>query len=247
LKTNLICIGILLMNLAGCDRDPDPEINLGSLQLLTSTAIVVPEPSGLTSDGAGGFWTVSDHTGHVYHLNSQGGLIDELSWNGVDLEGISRDPLTGDLLIVEEAVFNLVRLDIDGNEISRIDLSEIGGDPGSGLEGICTNGENSWILKEKSPGLLLKVNAVGSLISSRELEFAGDYSAIDRDTNGDLWILSDESELLAHCDPQGNPRVLYAVDLPKPEGLVIDSAAGKLWIVSDARNTLYEFEFPITE
>jgi uncharacterized protein YjiK len=239
---SIVCLGF--MTFIACDRDPDPEIETHELVLLNSFPLAVPEPSGLTLDGFGGFWTVSDQTAQLYHLGSQGEVIDVLDCDGTDLEGIAFDSLNQELLVVDEAAFLLYRLGLDGTEILRINLSAVGGDPSHGLEGLCVDESRIWILKEKAPGLLIQLSAGGMILSNQELDFADDYSGIDRDPSGDLWILSDESEMLAHCDASGILQTAYSLGFSKPEGLALDHARGRIWIVSDSQERLYEFQMP---
>jgi uncharacterized protein YjiK len=214
------------------------------LLLLNSYPLLVPEPSGLTLDSEGGFWTVSDQSGLLYHLGPQGEVLASMSCSGTDLEGIAFDSLRQVLWVVDEASARVIRLDLEGNELGSIHLASLDGDTQHGLEGLCIDASRLWLLKEKLPGLLIQVDAEGELLSSQNLDFADDYSAIDRDLSGDLWILSDESNLLAHCDSQGVLQHAYDLPFSKPEGLALDFASRRIWIVSDSQEKLYEFEMP---
>jgi uncharacterized protein YjiK len=84
----------------------------------------------------------------------------------------------------------------------------------------------------------------GDVVDSHELVFAKDYSAVYCDPlDGSLWILSDESQILAKCDLSGNPIIQYRTGFTKCEGLVVDSQHARVYVINDQINALFVFSY----
>lgn len=76
-----------------------------------------------------------------------------------------------------------------------------------------------------------------------KLKFAKDYSGLFYDEiKNHLWILSDENRLLAECNLKGQVLRKYKIKTPNPEGVSIDFANNKIYIVSDSEEKLYVFK-----
>jgi len=145
---------------------------------------------------------------------------------------------------VKSFINTIVLLNKKGEEQKYFQLN-IGKNSNSGVEGVSYNSENGhfFVIKEKDKGLLLDLDSDFKEISRKKLNFAKDYSGIFYEkTNKHLWILSDESRLLAECDLLGNAINKYKVKVRNPEGLSIDFANKKIYIVSDSAEKLYVFE-----
>ena len=115
------------------------------------------------------------------------------------------------------------------------------------MEGICYDSKtkNFYFLNEKRPGLLIKTDSTFKEIFRKELMFAKDYSDIffSNDDNT-LWILSDESKKIIQTDLNGNKILEFGINVEQPEGLVVDYKRKKIFIVSDKKEELYEFNLP---
>ena len=84
----------------------------------------------------------------------------------------------------------------------------------------------------------------GEVVDTNRLTFAKDYSAVFYDPlDGSLWILSEESEILAKCDLSGNPVKRYITGIKKAEGLIVASGVSRIYITSEKTNTLYVFSY----
>jgi len=214
--------------------------------LITNTrvqSISVPEPSGLdvTFDRSG-FWTVSDETSSIYRLDSEGNVVQTLRVNGFDLEGITVIDEQR-IAVVLERTREVLILKTDGTELQRKKLP-LKGELNSGLEGITYNSENGhfFILNEKKPSLLLELDEKLEILSIDTLKFSKDVSGIYYDdVDKQLWILSDENQLVVKCDLNGIPQESIKVDIVQPEGITIDNESNRLYIVSDNTESMYVY------
>jgi len=220
-------------------REKSPEV----LTYYQSEPILVPEPSGLDlSFNEKGFWVVSDQNSKVYLIDSRGKEIKSFEINGEDLEGISvvSDSL---LAVVLERTREVVIIDTSGHELKRATIN-LEGELNSGLEGITYNPEKKifYVLNEKNPGLLLTLDE--NLIEQGRdtLNFAKDFSGIFFDDNDNsLWILSDESQRIFKTDLSGVPIKEFKIKVAQSEGITLNKARTKLFLVSDVTGNLYVF------
>lgn len=206
----------------------------------------IPEPSGLCFDEkTKTLWTVSDEKSLIYNIDQDGKILNTLSIEGKDLEGIT---LIGDSIIatVLERKRQVVFLTKKGKELKRFKL-DLEGDLNSGLEGITYNENNNhlYVVNEKKPTLLLEINLDGKIISEYKLKIAKDLSGLAYDAEkNQLWILSDENKSIFRCKPDGTVIDKYEVDIKQIEGIAFDFKNSKLFIVSDKTEKLYVFEIP---
>lgn len=205
--------------------------------------LTIPEPSDLTFTASGNsFYTVSDNTGRIYEISKKGDVLNTIDFVGSDLEGICIDKANGDLFVAEEKKSQIVQLSSSGVLKQTLTLSNyLPTDANSSFEGLSKNGDTLYIVKEKNPGLLIKFNLVTKNWSSVPLTFALDYSAISYDaTDKTLWILSDESQTLFHCDLSGKPFSKQLINVTQPEGIAIDHLANCAWVVGDIDKRLFK-------
>jgi len=159
---------------------------------------------------------------------------------GEDIEGITViDEQT--LAVVLERSREVVILDTAGNELRRkkIDLE---GEKNQGLEVITFNprNKNFYVLSEKKPGLLIQLDFELNELSRDTLNFAKDYSGIYYDSENDiLWIVSDESKIIAKTDLNGNLIEKFDIDIIQAEGICIDKTRKNIYLVSDKKEELY--------
>jgi hypothetical protein len=109
----------------------------------------------------------------------------------------------------------------------------------TGLEGITWNADLSsfFLLKEKSPGLLIRVSAdLRSIQGCKTLTYNGaDYSDVAYDASRKkFWIVSDEGRSVSLYD-WGSASEVQRLDLPfdNGEGVAYDPATSQLFIVTD--------------
>ena len=253
LKLNywLVITLILLLVINSCKKDEGddlpPENEFGQLEKLNEFDLDVTEPSGLSFGPDGNtLLMVSDNTNKVYETDLQGNVIRELAYTGMDLEGVSFNPYEQIVAVAEERKRQVVFLDYtDGNEQERFDIATGGNTDNKGLEGISFNNKNSayYIVNEDVPGEMIVWNKAFGAISTTELHFASDYSAIYVDTeNALVYIVSDESQMLYKCDY--NAKVLKKYPLPdtKFEGIAVDSDEQMVYLVNDRTAKLFVFK-----
>lgn len=228
------------------------------------------EPSGLMlSHERNALWTVSDKTKKIFKMNLVGELQKDDSFEIPDtgLEGIALDPDGKFLLMVYEEENEIIKLNIDTQEvIDRKPISEMAGfgviaeyfidsPPNKGLEGITWNTDTGsiFVLKESVPGLLIEVSTDLQTIRNykllnedngfRDNDVSGDkhdYSGIcyDRKRN-QFWIVSDKAKRLYLYDWNRNEAIRSAALAYHKKGKLreIDKAEG-VTIDPDA-NRLY--------
>ena len=248
MKNYIIIIGVafyFLLILAGCNKDDAQEIK--NLTLLDYKKLNIPETSGLSFyKRENTFLTVSDNSDRVYVISSEGEVLDSLIYDGQNLEGVVYDATGSRIFVVEEQTNEVVQLDTIGNELDRFSLELNNADPNHGLEGITINPGNGhlYVISEKEPAILFEITVDGEIVAQHQLGFMEDYSSIYFDGQGNsLWILSDQSKLLVRCDLTGRPLEWFKTGVKDAEGVVIDSANSKVWIITDSGNTLYSFSF----
>lgn len=223
----------------------DNERRDGPLTLVEEYDVDISEPSGLTIDAAGKrLWTVGDNE-RVYELDLRGQILKVLDYRGRDPEGISYDASDSTLWLVEERRREIVHIDLDGKLLFSRRL-ELEGEANNGLEGICRDGDGVlFVLNEKSPGLFIRLKQDRSIDSSEMLEFADDYSGLFcAGQRGVFWIVSDQSEMLYRWDRNSGALKRYELPFSSAEGIAIDAATERIYIVSDRASKLFVFVLP---
>ncbi len=214
-----------------------------SLEFMESFALDVDEPSGLSFGlNQETLWTVSDKTGKIYQINLQGDLVRTLEYTGTDLEGVTFDSRDSTLWIVSESQATLTHVDTNGVELG---LQWIAGvSDGSGLEGIALDPLNSriFLLKEKDHSALLLLDDSLHTESYQRIGFAPDYSGLYY-THDQLWMLSHEASSIYLTDTSGTMLESYGFIMVQPEGLVLDEIDSIFYIVDDAKDMLYKYQF----
>ena len=229
-----------------CNNNTNEFTGVKDLRLISKTKIRVSEPSGLTITYDNNFfWAVGDDKNKIYKMDKKSNILKSFDVAGEDLEGIAViDSIT--LAVVLERTREVVIVDTTGKEMNRYKI-DVKGRLNEGLEGIAYDRINRtfYVLNEKRPGLLLKFDAAFKEIFRKDLKLAKDYSDIyfaEEDTS--LWILSDESKRIMKTDLSGNKILEYRINVVQAEGLVVDYKNKRIFVVSDKKEELYEFELP---
>lgn len=251
-QTAALALALLTgVGLGGCDRNDAPVAPPadGGLVLVRAVALAVPEPSDLCLDRDGVHaWTVSDNTGLVYKLRlSDGVVVTTLAYHGTDPEGIWQDPGDGTLYVAEEGTREIVHLDAAGAVLGRVAVEGLGGDANSGLEGITFNSvtHHFYVVQEKSPVRLVEVDAAGNVVALHDVDYVADLSGVTYDAvAGQLLLVSDDSHEVCRATLSGTLVSAWDIDVQQPEGIALDTAHGRIYVVSDSGGTLYEFQAP---
>jgi len=233
-----------LITLISCKKDGSSGED--QLNLLYEWPVSIIETSGLASFQNDYFLTVSDSLSIIYLIDKKGRIIRELEYVGDNTEGITYDPQTYEIFVVEENTNEIVQLDTIGHEVNRFAVPLDNKVKRHGLEGITYNPTNDhlYVVSEKLPGLLFEITKEGIVINTYELNFADDYSSVFYDENNNLlWILSDDSKTLSRCNMQGSRQKTWQTGVKKGEGVVVDSQANRVYIVTDKNSVLKVFSF----
>jgi len=233
---------ISLLFFSGCTTQEIPGGH-PALNLIDAFKLNITEPSGLSlGQNRSSLYTVSDASGMVYHLQTNGQIIEILKFRGNDLEGVAYDSLQKVLWVVEEGRRNLVQLDLKGNEQARYPI-DFPGPANSGLEGVAVAPPHTLaVLNEKKPPRFLLLNANYEIAKEYAPGITGDYSGLCADTlAGRWWILSDQDAALFLWDINRGFIKKYYLGLKKGEGLAIDFTKHIVYVVSDSESKLYLF------
>ena len=222
---------------------PQAPPRSAALHLIATYPLSVAEPSDLAIDESGTrLWTVGNTPPRVYQLGLDGQVVKTLNFVGEDLEGVAYDRNDRTLWVAEENRRELIHLDMNGDVLSRHRL-DLAGEKNSGLEGICLDDKGQlFAVTEKRPGLFLELGAGRSISARRNVDFAEDYSGIAYDRKqGCFWIVSDKSQALYLWSRHAGVVQRYALPYEKAEGVAVDDAAKRIYIVSDSENKLYVY------
>ncbi len=238
-------IAVILFIVFSCKKNETPstviEIPMGTLELIDSYKVDVPEPSGLSfGPGKLSLLTVSDHVNQVYELDLQGNVLRTLDYTGKDLEGVTYNIHDNIVAVAEEADREITMIDYEtGAKIETYSIDVSIGSDNSGLEGISYNKNNRiyYIVNETNPDLLIVWSPTFGKISETKLKFASDYSGIFvDDENSLLWIVSDQSRSLYKCDYNANVLMSFSLDELKYEGVIVLN--NLVYLINDATQRL---------
>ncbi|TVQ07650.1 MAG: hypothetical protein EA361_17940 [Bacteroidetes bacterium] len=239
---------LFFLALASCVKPYSGPIEAEDLILLATYDLDIVGPSGLSrSNVPDHFYTVSDNSGNIYLINKEGEILLTLPINGDDLEGIEFVEETLSLYVLEEQLRQVLRVTLGGQVTDTFQLDIPIQNLNDGPEGIAynPNKEHFYIVNEKNPAMLYVYDTSFQLLEEHPLKFAKDYSSADYDPiHNHLWILSEESKVLARCNLQGKPEKVYNTGVPDGEGVVVDVENGFIYIVCDDTSRLFIFQLP---
>ena len=251
---NYILLISFLLLFSACNKDQalpdngddDPVLVGYKLEFIESYLLDIAEPSGLSwALNHKDFIVVDDRTNQAYIIDTKGKELSKYPYKGDDTEGVTIDESSNTIWIAEEAESKLKELDSNGNELNSFKIDINRGSKKKGLEGLAYDSKNKlfYILNEGEPGLLIKWQLNGGIISQKQLQFAQDYSGIFFD-NADqsLWIVSDQSKKLFYCDENAVVKQSFDLDYEKAEGIVVDRQNNRVYIVSDSEHKLFIYK-----
>jgi len=220
-----------------------PKVNSQSdLKLIETIALKIPEPSGITAY-ENHLYIVSDQNGTIYKCTLKGETIKKMRTQISDLEGITINPVSEKIIVINEVKRSLITLNFDGSFVKKKKIKGKQDNKNHGLEGITfdTSSNNFYALNEKSPKQLLKLSLKGEIKDKYHLDFSKDISGICYDEKKDnLWVISDESKAIYQISKKGKLKKKYKIGIEKGEGIVIYN--NLIYVVNDYLNSLYVFE-----
>ena len=225
---------------------------MGGYTTISTTGIQGFSGICLAPDGSG-FIAASDRGG-VYKVSFSGEaatLYVETAGFGLDCEGVTVDPATGDVYFVLEREKQEVRQvrapEYSESEVLAV-ITEVSSSSNSGLEAITWMGDGTLMVgNQANPRLLLRLSATdGSIISRREITGGiTDISDLCYDSvRKALWIADSETKTVNLCDLQGNVQKSYSVPfIDNGEGLCVDRERQCIWVSDDTTANIYKISF----
>ena len=218
-------------------------MDLATLDQIDTRTLDLNQPSGLAFDASRQvLWAVGNQPERVYKLSLSGEVLDSIAYVGNDVEGVVFDPSDSSLWIAEEREREVVHIRLDGTLLGRTAL-DVEGKSNSGLEGIALGADgNLFVLNEKDPGLLIALASDLSIRKEYELQFAQDYSGLSYDADRDgFWISSHQDRCLHLWNERDGLVKSFEIPIKKIEGVAVDSAGSRLYVVSESEGTLTVF------
>jgi DNA-binding beta-propeller fold protein YncE len=223
---------------------------MGGYTTISTTGIQGFSGICLAPDGSG-FIAASDRGG-VYKVSFSGEastLYVETAGSGLDCEGVTVDPATGDVYFVLEREKQEVRR-VRAPEYSESEVLAVinEGTFNSGLEAITWMGDGTLMVgNQANPCLLLRLSATDGSIRSRREITGGitDISDLCYDSvRNALWIADSETKTINLCDLQGNVQKSYSVPfIDNGEGLYVDRERECIWVSDDTTANIYKISF----
>lgn len=225
---------------------------MGGYTTLSTTGIQGLSGICLAPDGSG-FLAASDRGG-VYRVSLSGEatpLYVETDGFGLDCEGVTVDPATGDIYLVAERDKQEVRrLRAPAYSESEVlaTITEVSSSSNSGLEAIAWLGDGTLMVgNQANPCVLLRLSATDGSIMSRTEITSGitDISDLCYDpVRNALWIADSEARTINLCDLEGKVQKSYSVSyIDNGEGLCIDRERQCIWVSDDTTSKVYKISF----
>jgi uncharacterized protein YjiK len=169
--------------------------------------------------------------------------LQTLTPGGDDFEGVTYDHRNDVLWIAEEQLQEIVKVSTNGLILERL-LVNIQKTGPNGLEGVSmAQPSGFWVVNEKKPVVLARLDSSGNEISIYNKVFAKDYSDVFYDTvDKVLWIISDQSKFLIIWSPESGLIARYKLPFVKAEGIAVHPNTKQIFIVNDALSTLTLFD-----
>ena len=203
------------------------------------------KPSGIVfSEALQKLWIVSGGTQHVYMLDTNGNVENQLNFNGTDLEGITFDATDSTLWVIDESTKEITHLDLDGNVLMKKQILYDTKHSNKGPEGITIGPDHLiYIVNERDPSILMKLDHDYKIVNTYQLDFASDYSDIAYNSlNNSFYILSDESKAFFLWNEQQGPIYKYVLPETKNEGIAFNQKSGVFYIVNDTTDQLFMYK-----
>ena len=246
MKKYIVLVSVLIIvSFVACNNSNKSQDKKSPVELITSNKSEVIEPSDLCfSYDKNALWTVSDETNSAYLISFEGKILKTIKLEGKDPEGITViDDTTFAVVFERQRIF--AKYSTSGKELLRKTFEEFTGELNAGFEGLTYNPTNGhfFIVNEKDPRLFIELDGDLNIIKKKELTFASDYSGVFYDSINDcLWLISDESKLIAKCDFDGNVLDSFNVSVPQMEGIAVDFNTKRIYAISDITWELFVYK-----
>ncbi len=247
----------LIFLLGGCETITETEDDIKPVDpdLIEKFSLGINDPSGLTLDISGEFlWTVGDNPGDsIYKISFTGEQLGVITgYEGDDMEGITMNPNDGTLWIVEEKLRQMIQLTTEGEVLQVVDMPVEIINTNDGPEGIAWNPENNhvFLLNEKNPHRFIELDSNFEVVRSIPIDFEPPFDLLDLSglfyiqETGELWMLSDDSKKIVVTDIELKPLRAYTLPSDKLEGIAVDMANNRLYLVNDQKNSFSVFHLP---
>ena len=224
---------------------------MGGYSTISTTGIqgfsgicLAPDGSGfIAASDRGGVYRVS-FTGEATHL-----YVENEGLSGLDCEGVTLDPATGDIyFVLERNKQQVCRLRAPEYSEYEVLATIDEGSFNSGLEAITWMGDGTLMVgNQANPCLLLRVSATnGSILSRTQItEGITDVSDLCYDSvRNALWIADSETKTINLCDLQGKVLKSYSMSfVDNGEGLYVDRERQCIWVSDDTTAQIYKISF----
>ena len=178
-------------------------------------------------------------------------LYVETAGFGLDCEGVTVDPATGDVyFVLERDKQEVRRLRAPAYSESEVlaTITEVSSSSNSGLEAIAWMGDGTlMVANQANPRLLLRISATDGSVMSRTEITTGitDISDLCYDpVRNALWIADSETRTINLCDLEGKVQKSYSVSyIDNGEGLCIDRERQCIWVSDDTTSKVYKISF----
>lgn len=225
---------------------------MGGYTTLSTTGIQGLSGICLAPDGSG-FLAASDRGG-VYRVSFSGEastLYVETAGFGLDCEGVTVDPATGDVyFVIERDKQEVRRLRAPAYSESEVlaTITEVASSSNSGLEAITWMGDGTLLVaNQASPRAIYRIAVNdGSIVSRTEITTGiTDISDLCYDpVRNALWIPDSEAKTINLCDLDGKVLKSYSMSfIDNGEGLCIDRDRQCIWVTDDTTSQIYKISF----
>jgi uncharacterized protein YjiK len=236
--------GVLVCGLVSCGERAAAVSTSGNLTLAGEFDLEIPEPSGLCLGADGkSLWMVSDDDGCVYRTDLEGKVLSRFETGLRDLEGIAT--VDGETVaVLAEREREIVVFSNEGKLLRRGKIG-LPGDDNYGPEGLSYDRDaREFVVVNEVAGLLIRMDEEFRESSRKELRFAQDYSSITVDAERDeLWVMSDLSGSIYLLTEQLDMVTSFSTNIQQLEGIAVDHANHRIYVVSDPLSRLYVMDF----
>lgn len=188
------------------------------------------------------FYAVSDY-GKIYKIDQKGNILERLYKKGGDLEGITIDPIKGDIYVVDEQQMKVKKYNKDTKKLDsylKIKIPNL--KRNKGLEAIAFGQDTLYIGNQFAPKRIFKYAIKTNSLTSFDLDYVGYLSDLFYDsTDHTLWIANSKGQKIYQYALNG--KLLYEQDIPfvqKAEALTVDRKNKILWIGCDYTGILHQ-------
>lgn len=247
-RWNFVALLALVIFIACSRNEPVAENPLkpsgNALQLVTSYALSVTEPSGLAySKFSRTLYMISDNRSEIFKIDTTGRVLAAITVDAQDIEGIAVSNHDDTLYVVEETKSQITAVLANGTKLWSLPVL-VRTDPRHALEGI-THAPNGhlFVINEKTPALLLEY-AGQTEVWRKALDYTSDISDICYDESSDsFWLVSDEAQKVLKLSRAGALLGEWTIPVVQGEGLALIN--NRIYVVSDVEAKLYVFVKPI--